>query len=81
MQFISGAFKKKEQKNDEDFISKYYKEQEKIKQNNLIIEGKRIVKIKEASNTKNSIQLSDFKIINKLGGGAFGTVFLVCPKK
>ena len=43
---------------------------------------KRNIKVKDANDTQStSIQLSDFKVIDKVGAGAFGAVYLVCPKK
>lgn len=27
------------------------------------------------------MSLSDFKIVDRIGSGAFGSVYLVCPKK
>ena len=75
MKKLLGIFKKKS--NTEFFSDEMIKEISN-RSNDKNLKGRTTINIVDAANKK--ITLSSFKVIDKLGGGSFGSVFLVRPQ-
>lgn len=85
---LSSAFRRGPKNSDTqvfDFEAKYaaHKQEREQEMKNEQVAGGRTLKVRNANDAKqgHKFSLSDFKIVDRIGGGAFGSVYLVCPKK
>lgn len=84
---MTSAFRKKPTNTGEavfGFEDKYEAEKNEMRMLNMAEgnEARRTIKVGNANLTReHKMSLSDFKIVDKIGSGAFGSVYLVCPKK
>ena len=86
IQRLSSAFKKGPKKGEDqtfDFDQKYEDHQKNADADiDPRSSARRTLRVTAANNTAaHKIGLNDFKVVDRVGSGAFGSVFLVTPKK
>ena len=76
---LSGFFKKK--KGIEDPDSDFFTKMDELRRECQTIEGgRKTITIRNTDQNK-KISMADFQIVDKLGSGSFGAVYLITPKK